>query len=185
MRVPRFDLALGHVVGVDEHGDRAGCRKKLAHHRRPFASNSTAIDRNTSEVAAGLGETRDEADPNRIRADCKHGGDRLGCRLNGEGRRGASQCGDDGYRLANQIRGQRGKPTVVALRPAILEPYVSAFDITGLGQTLARKRRSIRALARMDGPPIIPINGRGCALATAGQAAALPSPTMNARRFIQ
>ena len=65
-------------------------------------------------------------------------GDRCGRRLGGKGAGAAPVCGDHGHLSANQISRQRRQSIVLPLGPAVFDRHVSALDIAGFVQTLAK-----------------------------------------------
>src|SRR5262249_55439374 len=91
------------------------------------------------EVSARARETGDEAGRNGVVAageddwDCGGGSFRRACS------KVAATCGDQVDLAADELRGQRRQPIVLALRPAVLDLNVLALDITGVLEALPER----------------------------------------------
>jgi hypothetical protein len=57
-----FSRALGSIGGVDEYRDRGGWRHQVVHQLKAFCEQINSEDRDACDVAAGMGEARDETD---------------------------------------------------------------------------------------------------------------------------
>src|SRR5215813_6018875 len=93
----------------------------------------------TREVSTRARETGDEAGRNGVVAageddwDCGGGSFRRACS------KVAATCGDQVDLAADELRGQRRQPIVLALRPAVLDLSVLTLDITGVLEALPER----------------------------------------------
>jgi hypothetical protein len=106
------------------------------HQLKRFCNQLHVEDRDTRDIAAGLGEARDEANFDRIGTDKKNDRNRLGRRLGSQRSWGAGADNNDGYLSANKIRSQCRQPIVVTLCPQVLDRYVAALDNPVLSKPL-------------------------------------------------
>jgi hypothetical protein len=74
------------------------------------------------------------------RAFSEHNGNRSGCRLGGEGRRGVSGRGDHRDLAANEIGRELWQSIILTLGPAVFDRHVLALDIADLLQALTKIR---------------------------------------------
>ena len=123
-------------------------RHHLTQEIQPFCRQLSREHIDPCEVTAGPGEAGDKTKPDRVFADDEDDGDRRGCRL-GRDRPSISRCCDHGDLAANQFGRQRGQPIELTLRPAVLDRYVLAFNLSsGPGEIRADGPRLCQAMRR-------------------------------------
>ena len=92
----------------------------------------------------------DEAEPDRVAArfeDDRNGRGRRLCRK----RRRSAGRGNHGHLTMNQISRHRRQPIILALRPAVFDRHVLAFDVTGFAQPFEKGGQLSRiTLGRSD-----------------------------------
>src|SRR5258705_11686639 len=111
------------------------------------------IDRDSRDVAAGVSQTRDEADLNRSVHDEKDDRYRCGCSLGGHrARRRSSQ--DDIYLQSHQILAELRKLVQAAVGRPEFPDEVSTFGVSSFSQTL------LKCLEKgLGGMPLAPESG--------------------------
>ena len=122
---------------IRQHGHAGGCGHQLAQECQPLRHQFINEIIDARRVATRSGEAGDEAEPDRVFADGEDNGDRRGCRLGRERRRGTSSRGDHGDLAANQFGGQCRQPIELTLRPAVFDRHVLALDIASFAEALS------------------------------------------------
>jgi len=87
---------------------------------------------------------RHQAGRNRVARGHEHDRNGGGRSLCCEGRWRAGECGNHRHLAGNEIREQRRKSIVVALRPAIFDDHIASLDISAFAQALAERAQTIR-----------------------------------------
>jgi hypothetical protein len=96
----------------------------------------------------GRARLADEAGRYRIGAGREDNRDRRGGLLRRLRRTGAAGRGYDCDPARGEVGGQGGQPVVMPLGPAVFDPQIAAFDIAGIGEPLAERRRQRRRFIR-------------------------------------
>src|SRR5215472_10554021 len=89
------------------------------------------------QVAAGPGETNDEATRDGVTVGVENDGDGRGRLLCGDDRRVTALGHDHVYLAVDEFGGQGRKAIEVALRPAIFDRDVLTLDVSAFAQSLA------------------------------------------------
>src|SRR5438105_4704167 len=110
---------------------------------KTFRDQSSTEIRNTGDVFAGPRQTRNQPNFDGVGSSRK---DDWNCRGNSFGREGrwcASLCNDYGDGTPNQFKGKGRQAIVVIVRPAVLDSYVSAFEVTGISKASMKCRDNV------------------------------------------
>jgi hypothetical protein len=170
---------------IDEHGNTIGSGYQLTQEVQPLCPQLSTEKTDSCQVAARPAEAGDKTNPNRVVGDDEDDGDRRGCRLGRQRRRGTSGCDDHGDLSTNQFGRQRRQSIVLTFGPGIFNRYVLALNIAGVFETLAKCAQLVRDRVRLSGLKEPDHRHRLLLRAASGHAAAPPSNVMAARRFIQ
>ena len=106
------------------------------HQLEAFCEQFNSEERNPCDVAAGMGDARDETSLDWIGTDKKYNWNYLRRRLSGERPWRARPHNDNGHFTPNQIRSQCRQPIVMTLCPSVFDRYIAALHKSCGGQTL-------------------------------------------------
>src|SRR5262249_23986424 len=137
-RVQVLRSGLGEIrIGlVDEQANDVCRRYQLVHQFQPLRPYLRVQRRYAPDVAARSGEARDKAKSDRLGRYLEYDRTRRGRCLARQCRRSATRRGNHGYLTTDEIGRQWPQSIVLAVRPAIFDRHVAAFDIAGFAQTL-------------------------------------------------
>ena len=159
------------VGRIDEHGNTSGPGHQLAQEFQPLCRQLDREKIDPRQVAARPGEAGNKTKLDRVVADDEDDGDRRGCRLGRERRRGASGRGDHRNPSANQFGRQLRQSIVLTLSPAVFDRHVLALDIAASFRPWRNRAQTVNERVRRCGWSN-PITGIAacCARAASGHA---------------
>ena len=139
----RGGLSKSGIGRVDQQGHDARRWDQLVQQLQPFWRYPHVRIGHARNVAARPVKAGDEPEPDRVAACFKDDRNRLGCRLCRKRRRSASRR-NHSHPTMNQISHHRRQPIISALRPAVFDRHVLAFDVTGFAQPFEKGRQLSR-----------------------------------------
>ena len=124
------------VVRVQERGDKAGSRHKLAQQFQPLRHQLPEEQSYSSDIPARPAETGDETILDRVTSRCE---DDRNCGRRRFGREYGRKraCEHHSHLAANQVGRKLWQSIVLILRPTIFDRHVPALDKSGFLEALA------------------------------------------------
>jgi hypothetical protein len=138
LRPSRCGFGLHGIGGIDEQGNDSDGRHHFVKQIQQLRCQLHVQRGHAGNIAARSVEAGNEANFHRVLGGREDDRNRRGCPLGGERRRCAKR-GDHGDLTTHQIGCLLRQPIIVALRPAVFDRHILAFDVTGLLQTLAER----------------------------------------------
>ena len=143
LRLSHFVLGKNGVGRVAKVSNRCARRHQFQQQFETLCSHFDPKQDDAGGISAGLVETADEPDPDRVGGLHKDDRDRLGRSFGCKRTSRALQSNDHRYLTANQLGDQRRESIVLTLRPEVLERHVPAFDVTGVTQASVKSRENL------------------------------------------
>jgi hypothetical protein len=128
-------------VRIDERAKTHGLREELVHESDSLWAKLSCHIGDAGNDAAGPIEARDQTELDRVTAGAEDNRNGRGRGLSRAWRNNAAGRGENGNPTTHQISGQFRQSVELALRPAIFDREVLAFDIAQFAQPLAKRQR--------------------------------------------
>ena len=143
LQVFRYGLCNKGAGRVDEKRNDVRRGYQLAQQFQPLRPQLRVHVGHAGDIAARSVEAGDKSSRDRISSDLEYDGNRRGRRLCRKRRRRTTGRSNHGHLTANQIGRQCRQSIILAVRPAVFDRDVSALDIAGFAQALAKRAQAI------------------------------------------